>query len=114
MVALEVGCGTSMVTSMLEDLGYAVLACDFSKAAIADAREDAGGEQRLIADCCRLPLRSESVDVVVDKATIDTLLCAPAGRDGMAAAYAEAARVLRPGGKLLSVSHSSRRTVIEG
>ena len=53
MVALEVGCGTSMVSSLLEDLGYAVLASDFSKAALADvARGDAGGEQ-LLADCCR-------------------------------------------------------------
>ena len=30
LLALELGCGTSMVSAVLEDMGYAVMACDFS------------------------------------------------------------------------------------
>jgi SAM-dependent methyltransferase len=112
-LAVELGCGTSMMSAVLEDMGYSVVSCDFSLAALNDSSEDPVADQRLLADICRLPVRSGSLDLVVDKATIDTLLCAPAGRDGMVAAYQEAARVLRPGGKLLTVSHSSRQVVIE-
>ena len=113
LLALEFGCGTSMVSAKLEDMGYAVVACDFSAAALQEAGGEGTADLRVIADVCRLPIRHASVDLVVDKATIDTLLCAPAGRDGMVAAYLEAARVLRPGGRLVTVSHTSRKHIID-
>ena len=122
-VAVELGCGTSMLSTLLEDLGYVTLAIDFSHVSLREAAADLSGgggaegggvgTTAVLADVCKLPLRSGSADLIVDKATLDTILCTPAGRDAQASALREAARVLRPGGVLISVSHHSRIGVLQ-
>ncbi|KAA8967308.1 methyltransferase domain-containing protein [Mycobacterium sp.] len=97
-VALDVGCGPGSVTAAL---GRAVgpdglaLGVDISETMLARAVRAAPGPQVgfLRADAQRLPLRDATVDAV---ACVAVLQLVP----DPAAALAEMARVLRPGGRL--------------
>ncbi|GBE63903.1 methyltransferase [Mycobacterium sp. MFM001] len=96
--ALDVGCGPGTVTASLARAagpdGLA-LGVDISKPMLARAVRAESGPQVgfLRADAQRLPLRDDTVDAVVSIAVLQ-LIPEPA------AALAEIARVLRPGGRL--------------
>ncbi|ORW10016.1 methyltransferase domain-containing protein [Mycobacterium kyorinense] len=96
--ALDVGCGPGTVTASLARAagpdGLA-LGVDISEPMLARAVRAESGPQVgfLRADAQRLPLRDDTVDAVVSIAVLQ-LIPEPA------AALAEIARVLRPGGRL--------------
>lgn len=97
-VVLDVGCGPASITSSLtRAVGQdgLVLGVDLSEAMLARAVRGDWGPQVgfLRADAQHLPLRDETVDAVVSIAALQ-LVPEPA------AALAEMARVLRPGGRL--------------
>jgi SAM-dependent methyltransferase len=88
---LDCGCGTGVNLSPLSRFGR-VIGLELSPSAVAIARQT--NRSVVQADAVRLPLRSNSFDVVT---LFDVLPCIPAD----AAAVVEAARVLKPGGTLV-------------
>jgi len=97
-IALDVGCGPGTVTASLARAagpGALTLGLDISEAMLARAvRAEAGPQIGFLrADAQRLPLRDQTVDAVVSIAVLQ-LIPEPA------AALAEIARVLRPGGRV--------------
>src|SRR5215207_7367164 len=97
---LELGCGTGKNTAWLAGRARSVVALDFSDGMLARARERLAGlgtlqRVRLERHDVRelLPLAEASVDVVVGNLVLEHV------RD-LAPVFAEAARVLRPGGRL--------------
>lgn len=92
---VEVGAGTGKLTEQLLAHGCRVTATDPSAAMLARLRERAPEAAAAVGTAERLPVRSRSADLVV-AAQAFHWFDAPA-------ALAEAARVLRPGGRLVVV-----------
>ncbi|HEX8207583.1 MAG TPA: class I SAM-dependent methyltransferase [Solirubrobacteraceae bacterium] len=95
---LEIGCGHAKNTRVLHAHGHEVVATDISPRAIERCRRFAPESATYaVADAADLPFADASFDVLLD---IGCLHCMPA--DARPAAVAEARRVLRPGGALVS------------
>ena len=93
---LDVGGGTGIVSAELAALGFDVVVADASAGMLAVASDRLPGRLAR-CDATRLPVRDRSVDVVTAVWLLH-LLPSAAGD----AVLAEAARVLRPGGVLVS------------
>lgn len=91
---LDLGCGGGAHLPALTALGWRVLGVDVSPRQVEIARRS--GADAVVAEADRLPLGDASVDAV---ATIMTTT----DFDDLPAAFAEAHRVLRPGGRLAVV-----------
>jgi SAM-dependent methyltransferase len=91
-LCLDVACGTGLHFAAVRELGYTVVGVDLStdQLRLASAR----GASVVLADAGRLPLPDASMPVVV-MTYIHTDV------DDFAAVIGEAARVLRPGGRLV-------------
>jgi RAT1-interacting protein len=59
------------------------------------------------ADCRSLPFENESFDVVMDKGTLDALVCSDAARSNGKSMLSEACRVLKSGGIFVEISCGS-------
>ena len=96
---LDVGTGPGFFAILLTELGYHVTAVDYTPAMLDEARENAGAlGQRMafyIMDAQRLTFPDHSFDVIVSRNLTWNL---PQPQQ----AYAQWARVLRPGGLLLN------------
>jgi len=90
--ALDVGCGSAGNTAVLRDLGWSVTGLEYSPAAARLAR--ARRLQVLRGDARHLPFPDETFDLVMSTDMWEHVV-----EDDEVAA--EAARVLRPGGRLL-------------
>jgi SAM-dependent methyltransferase len=97
-VLVDVACGTGIVSELLTAPGRTVIGVDLAAGMLALARPRlAGGGHAVRGDATRLPVASRAADAVtfmwllhlVDEAVV-------------AAALAEAARVLRPGGVMVT------------
>jgi len=92
---LEVGVGTGLVAMALARLGVAVTGLDISAEMLRLAYERLG--PRLVrGDARHLPVRDGSVGTVIFPISLHVL-------GGVPAAFAEAARVVRPGGRVVAV-----------
>jgi len=98
---LELGCGTGKNTAWLAERARSVVGLDFSPGMLARARErveaaGTAGRVRLVRHDVRepWPAPDASADVVVGNLVLEHV------RE-LAPVYGEAARVLRPGGRLL-------------
>lgn len=102
--AIELGCGTAYVSAWLARRGANVVGCDVSAEQLATARmfQDEFDLRfpLLQADGERLPFRDASFDVAISEYGV-ALWCDPYRW------VPEAARVLRPGGRLLFVTVGS-------
>lgn len=98
--ALDLACGTGVVSHLMHDLGFEVTGLDWSEAMLARAQAKArqrGSDIRfLLGDAERTMEERESYDVIVTRHLVWTLV-------DPAAAFAEWLRLLRPGGRLLIV-----------
>ncbi|CAE7422797.1 EEF1AKNMT [Symbiodinium sp. CCMP2592] len=109
---LDVGFGTSEVPLRLFENGWElVTAIDTSAEAVRLAKgrglhQERPALQFLQMDARVLNFPDECFDVVFDKATLDTILCAANNNQQAQAYVSEAYRVLKPGGLFLVVSHS--------
>ncbi len=92
---LDVACGSGFGLRMLVDAGAsAVIGVDYDASTLASIRRADSSRTLVHADATRLPLQSESVDVVVSFETIEHV------RDACAL-VSEQRRVLKPGGHLV-------------
>ncbi|CAN0178333.1 unnamed protein product [Scytosiphon promiscuus] len=119
---LDVGCGDKPLAWDLRDAGYSgnITGFDFSPTVIeklsAEARScdrkklDVGVEF-MVLDARDLPFEAGSFDLVVDKGTVDAMLCDSSGKDNARAICREAARVAAPGGWFVIVSHIHPSTI---
>ncbi len=95
----DLGCGTGIVTSALAPFVARVIAVDASEEMLAAARERLG-------DAANVELRAGQLEALpIDPAVLDaaTLMLVLHHVPDPAAALAEAARTLKPGGRLLIV-----------
>lgn len=93
---LEIGCGTGKNTAWLVDHARTVIALDFSAGMLARARERIGSNNVTFVEhdiTATWPVADGSVDVVLGNLILEHV------RD-LAPVFAEAARVMRPGGHL--------------
>jgi ubiquinone/menaquinone biosynthesis C-methylase UbiE len=98
--ALDLACGTGVVSHLMHDLSYAVTGLDWSEAMLSKARAKAArrgsGIQFLLGDAERTLEGKESYDVLVTRHLVWTLV-------DPRAAFAEWCSLLKPGGRLLIV-----------
>lgn len=104
---LEVGCGTAPVSRWLRSVGADTVGLDLSGAMLQHAlriNESTGIHVPLVqADACEFPFAGSSFDFVVSAFGAIAFVAAPGQ------VMAEAARVLRPGGRLIfSTNHPIR------
>ena len=115
---LHAGCGISSLSQALYDDGFRhQVAVDFSEQCMLRQRELCGPARpemgNAVMDCTRLGLRPASVDVCIDKGTLDALLCIDEGSEEAVAAMAdEVRRVLRLDGLWVIISFNSPSTVV--
>ena len=94
---LDIGCGTGDLSEEFRRAGArSVAGADFSAAMLARARDKAAGGDWLQADALRLPFDDGTFDAVASAFVLRNLVDLPA-------AFAEMARVLRPGGRIVAL-----------
>ena len=94
---LDLGCGTGVALAALTVLGFEVVGVDVSADQLQVAEERAGDRAEVVrADAVELPFADDSFDAVVSVLTHTDF-------DDLETAFAEAMRVLRPGGRLVYV-----------
>ena len=104
---LELGCGSSPLCAQLHAAGFEdILATDVSAAAVraAAARHSLPGLRFEKADALALPFADESFATVIDKGTLDAILCSDAFDVDVPRMAREVERVLRRDGRWLCVS----------
>jgi ubiquinone/menaquinone biosynthesis C-methylase UbiE len=98
--ALDLACGTGVVSHLMHDLNYAVTGLDWSEAMLSKARAKAAlrrsGIRFVLGDAERTLEGKESYDVLITRHLVWTLV-------DPRAAFAEWFSLLRPGGRLLIV-----------
>ena len=98
-LTIEVGCGEGRVTRDLIRRGHKVVSVDLTAALVKLARDSDGRAAYLRCDAAALPFASETFNLAVFYNSLMDI-------DGMQQSVLEAARVLRPGGRLCAcVTH---------
>lgn len=115
---LVVGAGTSRMTEELwrmqsqrfASTNFSMTNIDFSSACITllnerYARMGLTGIQNIIMDVRTMEFGAGTFDVVIDKATLDSILCGEGGVLSGAKLLSEISRVLKPGGVFILLSN---------
>ena len=90
---LDLACGEGRLSRLLEPLGHQVVGVDASLTMVQFAVAHENAQPAVLADAGRLPFADQTFDLVVAYMCLHDI-------DDMPQAVAEAARVLRPGGRL--------------
>ena len=108
--ALDAGCGTGFLSLELAGRGHRVTGIDFAPAMLAEAKKKAAAQALAIrfeeADAEQLPFPDASFDLVMSRHVLWTLPLPEAAID-------EWIRVLRPGGRLVSMDSQFDASVLE-
>ena len=109
---LMLGCGNAELSEDMYDAGYQnITNIDISSVVIETMRErnaDKTGMIWLVGDVTYMPeFESNSFDALLDKSTIDALLCAENSYVMTAKMLKEAQRVLKVGGYYIAVSYGN-------
>eukprot|EP00929_Paragymnodinium_shiwhaense_P090986 TRINITY_DN51047_c0_g1_i1.p1 TRINITY_DN51047_c0_g1~~TRINITY_DN51047_c0_g1_i1.p1 ORF type:complete len:393 (-),score=69.58 TRINITY_DN51047_c0_g1_i1:19-1035(-) len=104
---LNVGCGNSRLSQQLHDDGYTdVTNTDLAPSVIESMSEKCAsltGQRFLVDDITQMQFSDASFEVIIDKGTMDAIY--NAGKDVAAKAVSELVRVLKPSGRLISVTY---------
>ncbi len=92
-LVVDLGCGTGDMCEIARAAGARVVGLDFAARMLDGARARGAADALLRADASRLPLRDGCASAVTSAFTLRNFASIPA-------VLAEAARVLRPGGRL--------------
>src|SRR5436190_15764864 len=107
---LDAGCGTGFLSLELAARGHRVTGIDFAPAMLAEARRKAAAQSLAVrfeeADAEQLPFPTASFDLVMSRHVLWTLPHPEAAVD-------EWVRVLRPGGRLVSMDSQFDASVLE-
>jgi SAM-dependent methyltransferase len=95
-VVVDLGCGLGSEVGYLAGRGWRALGVDQSAPALSMAAVDQPAARFALADVTRLPLRSGSIDLLIDRGCFHYL-----GAEDRARYAREAARVLRADGRLM-------------
>ncbi|MBX3026352.1 ubiquinone/menaquinone biosynthesis methyltransferase [bacterium] len=90
---VDLGCGTGDLCALGRVAGARVVGVDFAAGMLARARARRAADALVRGDACELPLRDASATVVTSAFALRNVISIPA-------LLREAARVLRPGGRL--------------
>ncbi|KAI8469001.1 MAG: S-adenosyl-L-methionine-dependent methyltransferase [Monoraphidium minutum] len=105
---LQIGCGTSNIQEGMARSGWSVVNIDIASNVIEQLSALHAGVPGLsyaVADCRDMPQYSDcEFGSVLDKGTVDALLCSKDGVQNVSGMFSEASRVLTPGGVFLLVS----------
>jgi SAM-dependent methyltransferase len=105
---LVVGCGDAQFSADLYLDGFTnSLNVDYSKVAIDKqiSRFPSLSEHFMIMNCLNMDeVKDNSFDVVIDKSLVDTTMCYNNGHETTMRLYSELHRVLKPGGRLITIS----------
>ena len=91
---LDLGCGTGRAIPLLRAAGWSVVGTDVSSDQLDVARDVAGDAELVRGDAHDLPFADERFDAVISLFTHTDF-------DDLHAAFAEAARVIKPGGRFI-------------
>ena len=103
---LHAGCGTSKIGLQLQECGHTVINVDYSVTALREMQKLYPDADFRCEDCRNLKtVGDDTVDIVLDKGTFDSMTANSATRAENAHRLAEEfRRVLRPGGRILIFS----------
>ncbi|MGO4738813.1 class I SAM-dependent methyltransferase [Bosea sp. 2KB_26] len=104
--ALDLACGTGVISLLLSELGFSVTGLDLSEAMLARARAKVSGKgpiKLFLGDAENTLEPSDSYDAVVTRHLVWTLPDPPA-------AFAEWHRVLKPGGRVAIIDADTINT----
>jgi len=108
--ALVSGCGNSELSMDLLRAGAkSVMSVDVSEVVVQQMNEKYKDHPELkfsSQDVCRLAQPAAHFELIVDKATFDTLLCGKNAEQSAAAALTEYSRVLKTGGYCVIISYA--------
>lgn len=91
---IDAACGTGRHAAYLNSLGHTVAGFDVSDGMLAAAREQVPGARFERADVSNLPVADASIDAIVCALALSHV-------EDLGPVFAEAARVLRPGGRFI-------------
>lgn len=111
---LILGCGNAPFSPEMWEAGYQNLVnIDLCEEVIDLQQQRHPQLVWKVMDARDLQFSDESFDVVVDKSTIDTLMCFNDGKKCVHQMLLESRRVLRPGGRYICISLHSEEEVLE-
>ena len=106
---LQAGCGNSRLAEDMAADGFgSIVNVDVSRTVIdtmAARCKDKRGLSWMVMDVKQLSFADAAFDAVVDKGTLDSLLCGDNSTAHCARYFAEVSRVLKPGGVFVCVSY---------
>lgn len=113
---LEIGCGDRpLLAALMTDphfLEGTATGCDFAPSVVRSLRKEEREKRELPRikyeeqDARDMTYVSNSIDLVLDKGTIDAMICDPeCGEDNAWRIVSEMSRVVRPGGCFVIISH---------
>jgi SAM-dependent methyltransferase len=97
-LTVDVGCGEGRLTRALAAAGHRAVGADTASALVKAARSHPRSAPAVVADATKLPFPDGSADLVTAFMCLHDF-------DDMSAAVAEAARILRPGGRFAVALH---------
>jgi SAM-dependent methyltransferase len=101
--ALDFGCGTGRSTRFLRDLGFRVVGVDIAEPMVEKARaRDPEGDYRVVMEGGLSALDPPSYDLILSVFTFDNV----PSLDRKAGLFGDLARLLRPGGRIVSLVSS--------
>merc|ERR1711934_1169037 len=107
---LVLGCGTSGLSASIFDSGCKnVVSVDFSETCIGlqtKRNDERVGMKFEVGDARKLNYGTDEFDVIIAKGTVDAILCSDRANANIKAAMDECARVLKPSGTFLVLSHA--------
>lgn len=108
---LMVGCGNSRLSDDMYEEGYTSIAnIDISKVVVeqmAEKYRDKSGLTWQQMNVCALEFPDDTFDAVVDKGTMDSVLCGEGSTANVGKMCSEVTRVLKPNGVFFIVSYGT-------
>lgn len=109
--SLVVGCGNSPVSEHMYQDGFTnLVSIDYSSVVIAKMKQQTPFLDFQEMDCQRMTFKDEEFDFILDKGTLDAILCGTDSKKNGESMIAEVYRVLKTGGVFVVVTYGKADT----